>query len=56
MFREGLDGFRAGLRAQNYITIAQTSPATATRDLVEMGALTRTGERRCTRYFLHARP
>jgi len=38
-----------------YITIAKTSRATATRDLqdlIEKGALTRTGERRHTRYSL----
>ncbi len=55
MFREGPDGFRGGLSAENYIAITGTSRATATRDLqdlVEMGALTRTGERRHTRYWL----
>jgi Fic family protein len=55
MFKEGIDGFKGGLSAENYITIAQTSRATATRDLqdlVEKGALIRTGERRHTRYFL----
>jgi Fic family protein len=55
MFREGIDGFKGGLSAENYISIAETSRATATRDLqdmVEKGALTRTGERRHTRYRL----
>jgi Fic family protein len=55
LFREGIDGFTGGLSAENYITIAKTSRATATRDLrdlVKMGALTRTGELRHTRYFL----
>lgn len=55
MFREGPDGFKGGLSAENYISITQTSPATATRDLqdlVSKGALIRTGERRHTRYFL----
>lgn len=55
MFREGIDGFEGGLSAENYIAIAKTSRATATRDLqnlVEKGALTRTGELRHTRYFL----
>ena len=55
MFKEGIDGFEGGLSAENYITIAETSRATATRDLqdlVEKGALTRTGERRHTRYYL----
>ena len=56
MFREGIDGFKGGLSAENYITIAKTSRATATRDLqhlVELGALRRTGELRHTRYFLN---
>jgi Fic family protein len=56
VFREGIDGFTDGLRAENYIGISKTSRATATRDLqdlVEMGALTRTGELRHTRYFLN---
>ncbi|MBV9548122.1 MAG: Fic family protein [Alphaproteobacteria bacterium] len=55
MFREGTDGFKGGLSAENYIAIAKTSRATATRDLhdlVEKGALTREGERRHTRYYL----
>jgi hypothetical protein len=42
MFREGIDGFRGGLSAENYIAISPTSRATATRDLqdlVEKGAL-----------------
>lgn len=55
MFREGLDGFEGGLSAENYISITGTSRATATRDLhdlVEKGALTKTGELRHTRYFL----
>jgi Fic family protein len=55
IFREGIDGFKGGLSAENYITITQASRATATRDLqdlVEKGALTRTGERRHTRYHL----
>ncbi len=55
MFREGPDGFEGGLSADNYISISGTSRATATRDLqelVEIGALTRTGERRYTRYWL----
>lgn len=55
MFREGIDGFKGGLSAENYITITRTSRATATRDLqdlVTMGALTKTGELRHTRYHL----
>lgn len=56
MFQEGLDGFKGGLSAENYLTITKTSRATATRDLqelVEMGALTRTGERKSTRYWIN---
>ncbi len=56
MFREGIDGFKGGLSAENYINISKASRATATRDLqdlVENGALTRTGELRHTRYFLN---
>lgn len=55
IFKEGIDGFEGGLSAENYISIAKTSRATATRDLqglVEMGAFTRTGELRHTRYSL----
>jgi Fic family protein len=56
MFREGPAGFKGGLSAENYISITGTSSATATRDLhnlMEKGALTRTGERRHTRYWLN---
>jgi Fic family protein len=55
MFREGIDGFKGGLSAENYIGITDASRATATRDLqdlVEKGALTKTGELRHTRYYL----
>ena len=55
MFREGPDGFKGSLSAENYIAITGTSRATATRDLqdlVEVGAVTRSGERRYTRYWL----
>ncbi|GGA94691.1 cell division protein Fic [Brucella endophytica] len=58
LFREGPVGFKGGLSAENYLAITQTSRATATRDLhdlVEKGALTRTGERRHTRYALNLR-
>ena len=59
VFREGIDGFKGGLSAENYINISKASRATATRDLqnlVEKGALTRTGELRHTRYFLNLNP
>jgi len=55
MFREGIDGFKGGLSAENYISITRASRATATRDLQDLvakGALARTGERRHTRYHL----
>ena len=48
MFKEGIDGFKGGLSAENYIAITGTSRATATRDLqdlVEKRALTKTGQR-----------
>ena len=56
MFREGIDGFKGGLSAENYITITKASRATATRDLQDLvakNALTKTGERRHTRYHLN---
>lgn len=55
IFKEGIEGFKGGLSAENYIAITATSRATATRDLqqlVEIGALMRSGERRHTRYAL----
>lgn len=58
MFREGPSGFAGGLSAENYIAITGASRATATRDLQDLvlrGALTRTGERRHTRYWLNVR-
>jgi len=59
MFKEGIDGFKGGLSAENYISIAKTSRATATRDLQDLlqkGALTKTGELRHTRYYLNISP
>lgn len=55
MLDEGVDGFKGGLSAENYIKIANTSRASASRDLSElvaMGALTKTGQLRHTRYWL----
>lgn len=55
MLSEGPDGFKGGLSANNYLAITKTSTATASRDLadlVERGILTRTGEKRGTRYQL----
>jgi Fic family protein len=56
MFREGPEGFRGGLSAGKYATIAGSSPATTTRDLsdlVSKGALTRDGQLRHARYCLN---
>jgi Fic family protein len=56
IFREGIDGFKGGLSAENYVSITRTSRATATRDLQDLvakGALVRTGELRHTRYRLN---
>lgn len=55
LFKFGPTGFKAGLSAEKYISITKTSRATATRDLhelVEIGALSRTGELKHTRYWL----
>ena len=56
MFAEGPSGFKGGLNAENYIAITKTSRATATRDLtdlVQKGALVKTGELRYSRYWLN---
>ncbi|HCD31077.1 MAG TPA: DUF4172 domain-containing protein [Phycisphaerales bacterium] len=56
LFKAGPDGFVGGLSAQNYISITRASKSTATRDLtelVEMGVLDKSGERRHTRYRLN---
>jgi Fic family protein len=56
MFDEGLEGFKGGLSADNYIKITKTSRATSTRDLADLvktGALLKTGELRYTRYWLN---
>jgi Fic family protein len=55
MLQEGPEGFKGGLSAGNYASITGASPATTTRDLVDLvdkGALTRTGERRHARYHV----
>lgn len=55
MFEQGLDGFKVGLSAENYLKITKTSRTTATRDLqdlVKKGALLKVGELKATRYFL----
>lgn len=56
MFREGIDGFKGGLSAKNYISITDTYHQQATRDLaklVEMGALMKEGKGKGTRYHLN---
>lgn len=55
MFKEGPGGFLGGISAEKYIAISKGSRATVTRDLVDLvekGALIKTGELRHTRYFL----
>lgn len=55
MFEAGPDGFKGGMSAKKYMSIAKTSKATATRDLkelVDMEALMITGSGRSTRYHL----
>jgi Fic family protein len=49
MFREGPEGFKGGMSAGKYATITGASPATTTRDLVDLveeGTLVRAGELR----------
>lgn len=56
MLKEGPDGFKGGLSASNYSTITGASPATTTRDLVDLtekGAFIRSGERKYARYALN---
>ena len=56
MMREGPEGFKGGLSAENYLRITGTSRATATRDLqdlVEKKALVRVGNLKSTRYHLY---
>lgn len=56
MFKEGVDGFKGGLSAENYISITRAVRSTATRDLQDLvakGALKKTGELRHTRYHLN---
>jgi Fic family protein len=56
MLQEGPEGFAGGMDAKKYHHIAGSSPATTTRDLaglVELGAFTRSGELKHTRYALN---
>ena len=57
MFQEGPEGFKGGLSAENYMRIAKTSRPTTSRDLsdlVQKGALRRSGEKKGTRYTLNS--
>lgn len=57
IFKEGFDGFKGGLSAENYITITGTTRSTATRDLqdlVDKGLMTKSGALKSTRYTLKA--
>lgn len=56
IFKEGVNGFKGGLSADNYITITGTTASTATRDLqklVEIGGMIKRGQRKGTRYYLN---
>lgn len=56
IFREGVEGFKGGLSAENYISITGAARATATRDLqdlVDKRVLIRTGTLKSTRYHLN---
>lgn len=56
MFQEGVTGFEGGLSAQNYVSITQTSPSTATRDLqdlVQKNIFKYTGSLKSTRYWIN---
>ena len=58
IFREGITGFKGGLSSKNYQSISGAPSATATRDLiglVAMGAFTKTGALKGTRYYLNIR-
>jgi len=59
IMNEGPAGFKGGLSAGNYCAITGASPATATRDLtdlVEKGALVRSGALKQARYTLNLSP
>lgn len=56
IFREGVEGFKGGLSADNYMRITGTTASTATRDLqkmVTLNAFIKSGERKSTRYYLN---
>jgi len=56
IFAEGMDGFKGGMSAKNYMQITGAPIATTTRDLqslVELGAMVKTGRLKGTRYWLN---
>ena len=56
MFRAGVDGFKSGLSAENYIAITSSPRTTVTRDLndlVAKGTLVKVGQLKHTRYYLN---
>jgi len=56
MLSMGVEGFQGGLSAQNYRALTKAPTTTVTRDLndlVQKGALTKSGERKHTRYWLN---
>jgi len=56
IFQEGMDGFKGGINASKYMSITGTSRQNAARDLqrmVQLGALTKTGKLKGTRYWLN---
>lgn len=56
IFQEGHEGFKGGLSAENYLSITDTSRATATRDLqdlVDKKILNKKGQLKSTRYYLN---
>ena len=56
LFESGHKGFKGGLSADNYKSIAKTSASTATRDLqdlIEKNIFVKTGILKSSRYFLN---
>jgi len=56
MFAEGMEGFKGGLSASNYMKITGSPPTTTTNDLsklVKLGVFTKTGARKGSRYWLN---
>lgn len=59
VFKEGIDGFKGGLSAENYMAITGATRPTTTRDLkalADIGALVKTGYLKSTRYYLNLNP